>query len=184
MGLINFFKKASSNACNFAYSAGSYVKTAPSRLKNGVQNSAASVLRQGIAQPLLPQIGSLEAKATHILSQGQQNALRSLDQGVAELSECAKSGKKLLKTVDGVVKTGAELVGFVAGLYVFNLPGKAGKISRLACTVQKVAGFSIAAVASLHWLGRMTKPYLEKHISSIEERVLGRLLPKDFGHWN
>jgi hypothetical protein len=118
----------------------------------------------------------LEQRATQILSNGQQNALKRLDKGVAEITDCAKSAQHLLKTVDSVVKTGAELVGFVAGLYVFNLPGKSRHISRFACTAQKIAGLSIAAASSLHWLGRMTQPYIEEH-------VLGRLLPKDFGHW-
>jgi len=181
MNAINFFKKSAGQAYN---SAGSYVYNIPGRIKSGLQNSAASVLRQGISQPLLPRIASLEERATKILSEGQRNALKSLDQSVSELSECAKSGKQLLKTVDSIVKTGADLVGFVAGLYVFNLPGKARKISPLACTVQKVAGFSIAAAASLHWLNRMTKPFVEKQISYIQERILSRLLPKDFSRWN
>ncbi len=164
-------------ACDTANAASSYVKKSSQKFKNGVVTSATSILYRGISQPLIPEIANLERRATQILSNGQQSALKRLDNGVAEITDCAKSAQKLLKTVDGVVKTGAELVGFVAGLYVFNLPGKAHKISHFACTVQKIAGLSIATAASLHWLGRMTKPY-------IEEYVLDKLLPKNFGQWN
>ena len=170
---INFLYK---KACDSASAASSYVKKSCQKFKNGAEASAVSVLYRGISKPLMPQITKLENKATKIVINGQQSALKRLDNGVAEITDCAKSAQKLLNTVENAVKTGTEIVGFVAGLYVFNLPGKSRNISSFACTAQKIAGLSIAVVASLHWVGRMTKPF-------IEERVLGRLLPKDFGRW-
>jgi len=169
MAVYNLLQSTRNAVC----AAGSYIKQGPSKLKNGVLNSAASVVHRSIAQPMIQQTARFEQLATQMLSQGQKGALKKLDQGVAEISDCAKSAKKLMNTVDNVVKTGAELVSFVAGLYVFNLPGKARKMPGFASTVQKIAGLSIAASASLHWLNRMAKPY-------IEEQVLSRLIPKKF----
>lgn len=115
---------------------------------------------KAISTPVIAKLSNIEQSTAKILHAGRKNTADTLDKGLIEVRDCARSAKKLIKTVRKTVQLGAELAGFVTGLYVFNCASKNVSKARPFGRVQQIAGVAIAGLSGLHWLRRMAKSHI------------------------